>query len=443
MKIRTLQGSLGTLGFVVSFLVPGMFGASLAVAQEQNPPEEIAPEVAPEAMPGTLPAEESVEQEQDLSPEEMRLIEASLEADLEEASVATEKVPGVFSKGVQSVANGLDMALILDVTAAYFSETPQQTGAHDPNRTGVTFQQLELAIGSNIDPYLRLDVNMVFSEFGVEVEEAYFSTLALPWNLKVRGGQLMTQFGRLNPTHPHSWSFLDQPLVNGKFLGGESSRGLGAEVSWLSPLPWFVELVGSATHATGECCARSFYGGEDLGVEVPGDLLYTTAVKQFFPFGTEISLMWGLSGQFGPNPSGQGNRTEIYGTDIYLRWRPVDSVDRTAVSLQAEAMVRRRQVPGDVLQDFGGYAQMVWNINARWETGVRHEFVSGVENDPIETIWFDDRQRTSAQLTFYPSHFSRFRLQGMWDQPTYLDHSIFGVMLGAEVLAGAHGAHTY
>lgn len=157
----------------------------------------------------------------------------------------------------------------------------------------------------------------------------------------------MTKFGRLNNTHPHSWSFLDQPLVNGKFFGGESSRGLGGELSWLSPLPWFVELIGSATMAAGECCARSFYGGQDPGVEGIDDLLYTTALKQFFPLGSEVSLLWGLSGQFGPNPTGLGNRTEIYGTDIFLRWRPVDSMNRMAVSLQAELMLRRRQIPRD------------------------------------------------------------------------------------------------
>ena len=59
------------------------------------------------------------------------------------------------------------------------------------------------------------------AEFGVEVEEAYLTTLALPANLQVRASQFLTRFGRLNSTHPHAWDFTDQPLVNGRFFGGE------------------------------------------------------------------------------------------------------------------------------------------------------------------------------------------------------------------------------
>ena len=249
--------------------------------------------------------------------------------------------------------------------------------------------------------------------------------------------------GRINASHPHAWSFADQPLVIGKFLGSEGSRGLGAEVSWLTPLPWYVMVVGSTTNPWGECCARSFFGGEDIPLSGPQDLLYTTAIKQFFAFSDDWSLFWGLSGQFGANPTGQGNRTEIYATDIYLRWRPVASADRMAVSLSAEGMTRRRQVPGDVLVDYGGFAQAVWSISPRWETGVRYEYVTGVEGDPLEDAWFEDRQRTSAQLTFYPSHFSRFRLQGNYDDPKWLSDPIWGAFLTAEVVVGSHGSHDY
>ena len=34
-----------------------------------------------------------------------------------------------------------------------------------------------------------------------------------PANLQLKGGQFFTEFGRQNPQHPHSWAFVDQPLV--------------------------------------------------------------------------------------------------------------------------------------------------------------------------------------------------------------------------------------
>lgn len=374
-----------------------------------------------------------------LSDEELQALEAALQADTETVAEAR-PAPRAPAAGTSL---GLDVGLILDVAGAWFSQESLQAGAHDPRVTGFNFQQLEMSFGASVDPYLRFDANLVFAPFGVEVEEAYASTTALPGNLRVRAGQFLTRFGRLNPTHPHAWAFLDQPLVNGKFLGGEGSRGLGTELSWLTPLPWYVDVIGSATMADGECCARSFYGADNLGVRGLADLLYTLRVEQFFPFGPEFSLLWGTSAQLGPNPTGLGNRTEIYGADLYLRFRPLDSTRRMSVGLQLEGMFRSRQVPGDVLQDYGGRAEVRWQLNPRWETGLRYEYVSGVDDDPLDPDWSAERQRVAMQVTFFPSHFSRLRLQPAIDQPAWLDRPIYAAMLGLEVLVGAHGSHEY
>lgn len=334
-----------------------------------------------------------------------------------------------------------DIALILDVAAAWFSDDPDQRGGHDPQKTGFNLQQLELHVGHSVDPYFEFATNIVFAQFGVEVEEAYATTLALPHGLQARAGQFLTRMGRLNPTHPHAWAFVDQPLVNGKFFGSEGSRGLGIELSWLSPLPWYAVLYGSTTDAAAECCARSFFGGEDLGVETPADLLHTLRLEQFFPFDDAWSLSWGLNGQLGPNASGNGNRTEIYGTDLYLRWRPTDSPGRVAFSLQTEGFYRTRQVPEGRLEDVGLYSQALLDFARHWQVGGRYEWVQGVEDDPLDPEWTDDRTRISAQATWFPSHFSRLRLQYSIDdgpQPR-----VQAVMLALETLVGAHGAHGF
>ena len=117
---------------------------------------------------------------------------------------------------------------------------------------------------------------------------------------------------------------------------------------------------------------------------------------------------------------------------------------RAALSLQVEGMFRSRELPGvEPLQDFGLYAQLVYVFALRWETGVRHEYVSGVTADPLDPDWTAGRHRTSLQLTFYPSHFSRIRIQGNHDAPLYRERSIWSAMLALEVLVGAHGAHKF
>ena len=370
--------------------------------------------------------------------EESLELMGSLQADAAPPARQTSK-----AKQGRPKATNLDIALILDAAAAWFSSEGLQTGAHDPPDTGFHLQQLEMSLGENVDHLFELRANLVFSAYGVEVEEAFGRTLALPGGLQLRAGQFLTRMGRLNATHPHTWSFVDQPIVNGTLLGSEGSRGAGLEVSWLTPMPWYVELLASATDAGGECCAKSFLGANDLGVNSIGDFVYTIGLRQFFDLSSDVGLAWGLTTQQGPNSTGNGNRTEIYLTDLYLRWRPVANTARMAVSWTLEGMMRRRQIPGGLRVDAGGYTQLVWNLNKTWETGARYGYVTGSPDDDLVPEATDDRHRFSGQVTYRPSHFSRLRLQGSVDNPLYRAEPIYVGMLAVEFLVGAHGAHSY
>ncbi len=419
-----------TLTFLASLLLATGSSPTLAAPAPGEDPQPVDPTPPPVAPgPDTAP-------EIELTPEERAAIEEAL-------GVPEPPVAPTPSLGFLQSMNP-DMSLILDVAAAWFSEEdPEQLGGHDPARTGFTLQQVEMHLSANVDPFFRLDANLVFSEFGVEVEEAFATTMALPLQLQMRLGQFLTRFGKRNATHPHQWAFLDQPLVLGKFFGSESSRGLGAELSWLVPVPWYVELVATVQGAGGECCARSFFGALDAGVHGFEDLRYTFALKQFFDLSDDWALQWGLSAMLGPNGTGSGNRSAIYGTDLFLRWKPVGSAGRTSVDLLIELLLRTREVPADRLQDWGLLAELRWRIDAEWGLAVRHDAVSGVADDPLDAAWTGLRQRTALAWDFLPSHFSRLRLQGGVDVAEWEDHVGGFVMLGLEAGIGAHGAHNY
>jgi hypothetical protein len=386
------------------------------------------------------------------SPEELAEIQRALEVD-QQAQTATPPAAPAPVSGVAAAVSSMnpDIAFVADLAAAAFStREPLQTGGHDPRKNGFNLQQLELSARKAVDPYFRFDSNIVFSQFGVEIEEAYATTSALPWNLQLRIGQFLTRFGRLNPTHPHSWDFVDQPFAVGRVFGGEGNRGLGLEASWLAPLPWYLELVGSLTDATGEATARSFFGAEDLGVSSPLDLQATVAAKQFFPLSDDLSLAWGLSGAFGPNPTGHRNRTDVYGSDVYLKFRPITYGSHTVVSLQAEWFYRRRQVPGDLLKDAGGYAYLFWRFAMRWGASLRYEDGSPARNqagqiadDYLDPYWKAHRQRLSGAVTFWPTEFSRLRLQGSSDRLAWDRRTSWAAFLAAEFVVGAHGAHVF
>jgi hypothetical protein len=385
-----------------------------------------------------------------LSPEELADIERATASDKKQIEAAA---PAGAPTAPVSIPHALmpDIAVILDVALAWFDEDDNlQTGGHDPVETGFNLQQLELSIGKSVDPYFRFDSNIVFGLFGVEVEEAYATTLSLPASLQLRAGQFLTKFGRINATHPHSWDFVDQPFSIGRVFGGEGNRGLGVELSWLTPLPWYVEIVGSTTRAAGEGTARSFYGADDLGVRDPLDLQNTLAIEQFFDLSHDWSLLFGVSAANGPNPTGADNRTDVWGADLYLKYRPITRASPTVVSLQTEWMLRRRQVPADVLTDVSGYAQVFWKFAERWGTAARWDYGTpargrdgDVADDPLDPDWTRDRHRASANVTFWPTEFSRLRLQGSSDVPRWRPSPIWAAFLALEVLVGAHGAHQF
>jgi hypothetical protein len=379
---------------------------------------------------------------------ELSDIEAALAAD-EGADAATSAHAGAGS--APGTPMNLDIALVLDVAAAYFSESdPLQSGAHDPVKNGFNLQQLELSLGSVVDPYFRIDANLVFSLFGVELEEAYGTTLDLPFGLQARAGQFLTRFGRINASHPHAWNFVDQPFAIGRVFGAEASRGLGLELSYLAPLPWYAEFVVSSTGAAGEGTARSFFGANDLGVESPADLLYVTALKQFFPLSDDWSLFFGLSGAFGPNSSGRDNRTDVFGSDLYLKFRPITCQSPVVVALASEWLYRRRQVPDAVLADVSSYSELFYRFVERWAVAARYEYGSpsysasgnAAVEDPLDPNFTQDRHRIAANVTFYPTEFSRLRLQGSRDLPGSRP-AVWASFLALELVAGAHGAHTF
>jgi len=434
--------------------VPIAVAATSARAQPAPPPVP-APVPAPAAPAATAPppatdnASDAAELEKALAADQAAQ-KASGAPNAAGSEPTGEGASAAPAGGAGGQSLNPDLSLIADFAAAYFSQDDNlETGAHDPTQNGFNLQQLELAAGAAVDPYFRFDANIVFGLDEVEIEEAYATTLDLPFQLQARFGQFLTRFGRINSMHLHAWDFVDQPFAIGRIFGPEGNRGLGVELSWLTPLPWYVEIVASTIGAAGEGTNRSFFGADDLGVDGPADLLYVTALKQFFPLSEDWSLSVGLSGAFGPNSTGRSNRTDVYGVDLFLKYRPITRESSTIVALQSEWLYRRRQVPENVLADVDGYAQLFWRFAQRWAVAGRYEYGSPVVDsagdvvvDPLDPEWTSERQRVGANLTYWPSEFSRLRLQGARDMPDWRN-GIWMVFLAAEVVVGAHGAHKF
>ncbi len=75
----------------------------------------------------------------------------------------------------------------------------------------------------------------LMSEHGLDIEEAHFTTISLPHNLKFRGGKFRSDFGLLNHQHRHHWDFCDMVLVYLAFVGSHGINEVGAQLQWIAP----------------------------------------------------------------------------------------------------------------------------------------------------------------------------------------------------------------
>jgi hypothetical protein len=364
-----------------------------------------------------------------------------------------------------------------------------QPGGHDPIQRGFTLQGIEATFDGAVDPYLRAQANLVMqldrhSETHFEVEEAWAETTSLPGNLTLRAGQMFSDFGRQNMQHAHAWNFVDSPLVNARLLGPDGLRNPGARLSWLLPTPFYSEWSFSVQNSGGETASsfRFDHEGEpylgrllaDTNVRGLGDLLFVSHYQLSFDLTPEQTLLAGVSGATGPNSSAASSDTQIYGVDLFWKWKPTSHhYGFPFVTWQTEAMVRHYQagafsedfdgdgaidadlnedgvidsVPRELLKDWGVYTQLAYGFRKGWVAGLRFDYVDRFDEAAYEFIYGNDaerarRWRVSPNLTWYPSEFSKVRLQYNYDDRAGIgeDHSVW---LQFEFMLGAHGAHKF
>jgi hypothetical protein len=357
---------------------------------------------------------------------------------------------------------------LIDAGWSTDADVPQlETGDHDPNQRGFSLPNEEIFLDGAVDPYFRGVADIVFklneeNETQVELEEVYLTTLSLPWNLQAKTGQYFTEFGRINQQHPHAWDFVDQPLVIGRFFGPEGLRNPGARLSWLLPVPFYSELYASVQNSQGGT-AFSFRNEEDPPFDRPpvsrpvtglGDMLWVPRWVTSFDLTDSQTLVAGVSGAFGPNASGENTYTQIYGGDVYWKWKPSwQSGGFPFVSFQGEVLGREYEagravvggavLPAETVGNWGWYAQVLYGFTQRWVAGLRGEWVSGGCGASAGISQScAKRSRFSPDLTFYPTEFSKLRLQYNFDHSQAIGDDS-SVWLQIEFLLGDHAAHKF
>jgi hypothetical protein len=413
---------------------------------------------------------------------------ASLQAQIDELKKRQTAVEG--RSGDAPRLRLVDLSLAVQAVAGTSTERDEsiqnlQGGGHDPKQRGFTMPNAELAISGAVDPYFFAQANIITfiddeGETAVELEEAFIRTQALPYGLEIKAGQFFTEFGRQNQRHPHSWTWIDQPVIMSRVFGGDNMRGQGARLSVALPLSWQSDLLFGAQNARGETMP-SFFGegeglaGRDYTVETDtrslGDLMWNGRWSNALDVNDDVTLRLGASFAAGPNASGEDTTTVIWGAHAALRWRPAGG-ERGFPFVTWELEVIGREAETDefddglnnvyaaeTLEDLGLFTQVLVGFHPGWSAGVRLDWASADgetvifddpdnpttstgdrEADPLR----DDRLRISPMIAWQPSEFSRLRLQYNYDQADHLeDDDAHSIWLSLDILLGSHPPHVF
>lgn len=150
-------------------------------------------------------------------------------------------------------------------------------------------EELEFNLSGYLNPFAKGDVVVATPGEGLDVEEAYVTlTRGLPLKSQLRVGQFLVDFGKLNSSHAHAYSFIDRPMANQVYFGEEGLKDQGANLSLLLPTGFYSKL--SINVLKGD-----LFGEERNSVKP----VYSSRLSLFVPIGARGNLDAGLSGLTG------------------------------------------------------------------------------------------------------------------------------------------------
>ncbi|MGH7368950.1 MAG: hypothetical protein ACREK9_21340 [Candidatus Rokuibacteriota bacterium] len=322
-------------------------------------------------------------------------------------------------------------------------------------------REIELSLFGQVDPYARAEVRIEAGEedsdeIALHLAEANLTLLTLPFNTQLKVGQMRNRFGLLNPFHEHDRPFIDTPNVLGWFLGDEGLVERGAELTWVAPLPFFLEaLVG-------------VFNGDNEDAFGRGKLthpLVTGRLRTFFELDEWGAVQLGASVANGETP--ERRRNTLFGFDAKYKYSP-EGWQRPLLTLLGEVLYQDRRInvlgedtDGDGMQDtpdetrrrdrWGWYAGgEVRPFRTGWQKGLG----AGFRYDWTQYPVMRGREWAAGPfISFAPSEFLRFRLgykhtQRTADRASFSENEssarkVDEILFQATFLLGAHPVHSF
>lgn len=305
-------------------------------------------------------------------------------------------LPGKFTPEIGAVA---------DIAAKF-----EKSKFGDENANQLQVRELELVLGSNVDPYSRLDATVAFTEENnIDLEEAYLTRFGLPFDTTARIGRFLPKIGKMVPVHRDSIDTVDEPLVIQRYFGEEGMHKTGVDLTKILdvPLPSVHQLTfGVIQGGNGE-------GGTAFGTAQRRPTLYGH-LKNYLDITDVTNIEVGLSDALGSNDNNVSFKSNVLGLDATLRHVLNPNQE---VKLQGETFYLHRNESIDDPDGttnpsgnfWGSYGLVDFRLSPLWGTGFRFDYV-----EPVDRLLADPNKAElgyTGYLTFYQSEFARWRVQ--------------------------------
>jgi hypothetical protein len=297
-----------------------------------------------------------------------------------------------------------------------------------------TLQESEASFQAVVDPFARADFFLAVGEEGIEVEEGYITFPTVPGGLLVKAGRMRATFGRLNTFHNHTLPWVDRPLVMFNLLGGSTGdpdtgiKDAGISVSRLLP------IRGLFVEATGEVFRGD--SGTLFSSTKRQDVSAVAHLRAYTDISESANLEVGGSYARGHNDQGSAYLTQLFGTDITLRWRPLRRAICHSFAGRAELVWSNREHPTGRQEAWGGFVSADYRLTRRWFLGGRYDWSDRARDPDVRDSGF------SLVATFWPSEFTQLR--GQYRRTRFGEGATANEFLFQTLFTiGAHGAHPF
>jgi hypothetical protein len=379
-----------------------------------------------------------------------------------------------FSLGARTGAGQLlfDLGVAGDFIANFTSdEVERDTAGTFEGRENRFFpREIELAFFGQIDPYARGEVRLEAAEefedgereLHVGLAEAHLTLLTLPLDTQAKLGRMRARWGLLNESHQHALPQPDRPNVLQRFFGEEQLVEDGGELTWVAPLPFYLETL------------LGVFNGDNEDAFGRGSLrepLVTARVRTFLELGRAGALQLGASGAWGRGvqelelqDTGAGTveeveaegRSHVYGIDLKYKYTP-ETWRHPLFTLGGEVLFTHRHAAvaedpdGDGVETLGQRTRDRWGWYVYGEVQPWRRWVAGLRYDWTQFPLDPGREwAIEPYVGFMASDFLRFRLGVKHTERTAAAVETLGgpnsfteVFLQGTFILGAHPAHPF